>query len=129
MFVLLFGAEVAVIGNCSQSPDEPATWVKAIGALAEGLLFGGSSYAIVQAFYPERLPSSVLSPFPRKTAKDLKPGSNGKMVDDKGNPYVCLPSGQCIPDLSTAEAKKGFAKELSMGTGAPPNVANCPASN
>jgi hypothetical protein len=130
-FIVLFGAEVAVIGNCAMTPDEPSTWVKSIAALAEGILFGGSSYAIVQAWYPDRLPTAALPVFARVSQKDLTPGPNGTMVDSNGNPYICLPTGQCIPDLSTAEAKKGFATELakSRGTGSPPVIPDCPATS
>jgi len=131
MFIFLFGAEVAVIGNCAKDPTEPATWLKAIGALAEGFLFGGGSYVIVQASAPERLPTSALPIFARVTRKDLRPGPNGKFLDRNGNPYICLPSGQCLPDLSTKESQSGFARLLaeSRGTGAPPNIPDCPATS
>ncbi len=130
LFGVFYAAQVMVVGSsCVEGPSEPGTFAKAVASLSEGLLFGGTSYALVQAYAPERLPSSVLSVYPRKTAKDLKPGANGTMVDEEGNPYVCLPGGQCIPDVSTMEARKNFATSVSktLGTGRPPVVPNCPA--
>ena len=130
IFALFFSAQAMVIGDCDSGPDEPGMLAKAVASLTEGLLFGGSSYAIVQAYAPQRLPTSALSPFPRKSASDLKPGANGTMVDEKGNPYVCLPTGQCIPDLSTMESRKSFANMVSdtLGTGEVAESPNCPAS-
>lgn len=131
IFLLSYTAQVFVIGDCDADPSEPGVTAKAIAALAEGLLFGGSSYAIVQANAPQRLPTSALSPYPRKTASDLKPGANGALVDENGNPYVCLPNGQCIPDLSSAEARKNFAGLISstIGSGGVPDMSNCAANN
>lgn len=131
IFLLSYVAQVMVIGDCDADPSEPSAFAKAIAAFAEGLVFGGSSYAIVQAYAPARLPSASMSPFPRKTVDELKPGANGTMVDADGNPYVCLPSGQCIPDLSTMEAKKNFAGMVSetIGSGTPPDMPDCPAAS
>lgn len=131
IFLLSFVAQVVTVGDCDADPSEPGAFAKAIAAFTEGLLFGGSSYAIVQAYAPARLPSASMSPFPRKTVDELKPGANGTMVDADGNPYICLPSGQCIPDLSTMESKKNFAGMVSekIGTGAPPDVPDCPAAS
>jgi hypothetical protein len=131
MFLLFFGAQAAVVGDCDADPSEPGVLAKAIASFTEGLLFGGSSYAIVQAYAPQRLPTSALSPFPRKTANDLKPGPNGTMVDENNNPYVCLPTGQCIPDLSTMESRKNFASTVAetLGTGEVAMPANCPANS
>jgi hypothetical protein len=131
VFAVLYGAQVMVIGNCSKDPlNEPGRAAKAIAALAEGLLFGGSSYAIVQAYAPTRLPSSAVSPFPAKSANDLKPGPDGTMVDEQGRRYVCMPNGLCYPDLSDPSSKMGFASDLanSLGTGMPAVGANCPAA-
>lgn len=131
IFLLSYVAQVAVVGDCDTDPSAPGTFAKAVAAFTEGLLFGGSSYAIVQAYAPARLPSASMSPFPRKTVDELKPGANGTMLDENGNPYICLPSGQCMPDLSTMEAKKNFAGMVSesIGTGAPPDVPDCPAAS
>lgn len=131
IFSLFYIAQTLVIGDCDADPSEPGVFAKAIAALTEGLLFGGSSYAVVQAYFPSRLPTSALSPFPRKTAEDLKPGANGTMVDENGNPYVCLPNGQCIPDLSSMEARKNFANTISqtIGSGSIPDMSGCPASS
>lgn len=127
LFGVLFFAQVGVIGECDVG--EIGRYTKAAIAAAEGILFGGASYAVVQAYFPARLPSSAMSSFPRKSKGDLTPGANGTMVDADGIPYVCLPSGQCIPDLGSLDARKKLA-ELSaenLGTGAPATPADCPA--
>ncbi len=131
IFLLSYVAQVVVVGECSDGPGEPGALAKAVASFTEGLLFGGSSYAIVQAYAPERLPTASMSLFPRVRVGDLKPGPNGTMTDADGNPYVCLPSGQCIPDLSTIEAKKNFAGMVSetLGSGSPPDMPDCPASS
>ena len=131
IFFLFYSAEAAIIGECDNDPTAPGTLAKAVAAFSEGLLFGGSSYAIVQTYAPSRLPTSALSPYPRKTASDLKPGPNGTMVDENGIPYICLPNGQCIPDLSTMESRKNFAGLISniIGNGSIPDMSNCAAEN
>ena len=127
LFGVLFLAQVGVIGDCDVG--EIGRFTKAAIAAAEGILFGGASYAVVQAYFPARLPSAAMSSFPRKSKGDLTPGANGTMVDGDGIPYVCLPSGQCIPDLGSLDARKKLA-DLSaenLGTGAPAVSADCPA--
>lgn len=129
MFVVLFGGQVASIGNCAANSSEPGRGLKALAAFAEGLLFGGVGYGVVQSYYPGRLPSTAVSPFPKKTAEDLKPGTNGTFTDEAGNPYICLPNGQCYPDLSTMESRKAFADIAAenLGTGSPAVPADCAA--
>jgi len=125
---VLFAAETFVVGSCAANATEPGTGLKALAALAEGLLFGGVGFATVQYMDPSRLPSSAISPFPKVSRGDLKAGPNGTLTDKDGNPYVCMPNGQCFPDLSTAESRKAFADiaAQSLGTGAPAVPANCP---
>lgn len=128
IFLVLFLAQVAVIGECST--EELGRWAKAGVAAVEGLFIGGTSYSVVQAYYPKWLPSSALPVLPRVSSSDLTPGANGTLVDSAGNPYICMPNGQCIPDLSTAEARKNFADMAAenLGTGSPAMPADCPAT-
>lgn len=132
MFGVFYIAQVFVIGDCPAEPGsvEINRWVKGLIGFIEGALFGGVSYSIMQSYAPERLPSSALSIFPRMTASQLTPGKNGTMVDSNGNPYVCMPNGQCVPDLSTTEARKSFADLAgeTLGTGKAAVPADCPAS-
>jgi hypothetical protein len=101
---------------------------QAIRSLFEGVLFGGTSYGIVKTYYPTRLPSSTVSPFPRRTGADLTMGADGKMRDADGFPYVVLPNGQAVPDLSDKSARQAFGKQAAtnLGTGVPAN-AGCAA--
>jgi hypothetical protein len=124
---ILFLAEALIIGTCPTTgpdagrADEPGAVGKAIRALAEGITFGGTSYAVVQTYYPQRLPSSILSPFPRRSKSDLTPGPDGRLYDADGYPWVVLPNGQTYPDLSTQRARNAFNQIASMqlGTGRP----------
>lgn len=128
IFLITFIVQAGIVGACPVDGDSgPGTLLKGVAAFAEGLLFGGSSYAIVQTYYPNKLPSGVISPFPRKSQRDLKMGANGKYVDASGLPYVCLPNGQCVPDLSDNSSRSEFAKIASenLGTGAPAVPTSC----
>jgi hypothetical protein len=128
VFVVLFGGQIAAIGDCTAQGEPSKPW-KALISFVEGLLFGGIGYGVVQSYAPSKLPSTAVSPFPTKTASDLKPGPNGGLVDESGNPYVCMANGQCYPDLSTAESRKAFASIAaeSLGTGAPATPEDCAA--
>lgn len=125
MFTLIFGLQSTIVGQCGE--DGPSTLMKAIASLTEGLLFGGSSYAIVQSYYPTKLPSGAISPFPRKSRGDLTLNPSGKLVDASGLPYICLANGQCIPDLSDDTSRSEFAKIAgdALGTGKPAVPASC----
>lgn len=101
----------------------------AVRALFEGLLFGGLGFGVVQTYAPTRLPSSTISPFPRKTAGDLSPGPDGKMYDKDGYPYVVLPNGQAFPDVSDAKSRAAFGQLAGSSTGTTVSLgSNCPAS-
>ena len=98
-----------------------------VRALFEGLLFGGVGYGVVQTYAPTRLPSSTISPFPRKSASDLSPGPDGKMYDKDGYPYVVLPNGQAVPDLSSAKSRAAFGQMAGTAAGKTPSLgSNCP---
>jgi hypothetical protein len=123
LFFVLYVAQIYVIQDCSDPNDTfKSIWLKGLISSFEGLTIGGISYGIVQSQYPNSLPSSVVSPFPRKSRSDLKEGKEGTFVDESGNPYVCLSSGQCYPDMSSNESRKAFAEIASrnLGTGAAP---------
>jgi hypothetical protein len=102
---------------------------QALMALFEGIVFGGSAYGIVQTYYPTRLPTSTISPFPRRSKADLTLGPDGKMYDADGYPFIVLPNGQTVPDLSTQQAKLAFASAVgnTLGTGAPAVAPGCSA--
>lgn len=128
-FAVVFVGQSYVIGACKSVDAERqfTTTQQALMALAEGMLMGGLSYSVVAAYYPTRLPSSVISPFPRRSRQDLKPGPDGSFVDSDGNPYVVLPNGQAVPDLSSAESRKRFADlaGANLGTGASAVPGSC----
>jgi hypothetical protein len=128
-FILTYIGQVAIIATTnggSGCPPPPGrqpygAMSQGIRALAEGLLFGGTSYGIVKTYYPTRLPSSTVSPFPRKTAADLTAGPDGKMRDADGYPYVVLPNGQAVPDFGDRQGRQAFGSLVSnnLGSGEP----------
>jgi len=126
VFMLQFGV-LKGLGGCGDG-----TWggmAQAMMALFEGIVFGGSAYGIVQTYYPERLPSSTVSPFPRRSKKDLTMGPDGLMYDSSGFPYMILPNGQAVPDMSTQQSRDAFAKIAgeNLGTGLPAKPPGCSA--
>ena len=139
-FFAAYAGEVAVIDFQNEGGCDNGTGAQAIPggirALFEGLLFGGVGYGIVQTYAPTRLPSSTISPFPRKSAGDLSPGPDGKMYDADGFPYVILPNGQAVPDMSSAAAQTAFGglagtatgQTASLGSNCPGVAAGCPRS-
>jgi hypothetical protein len=50
------------------------------------------------------------------------------MYDENGYPYVVLPNGQAVPDLSTQQSRNAFAELAgqNLGTGTPAKPENCP---
>lgn len=131
--LLFFGAvyigQTFVIGQCRppEGGRQFSTTQSSLMALVEGMIMGGLSYATVAAYYPTRLPSSVISPFPRKTRNDLAVGPDGRYVDDKGNPYIILPNGQAYPDLASDEDRKKWADLVgtTLGTGKAATPGTC----
>ena len=126
VFASVFIGQVAILSTCGNSPYSGT--LQAMMALFEGIVFGGSAYGIVQTYYPTRLPTSTISPFPRRSKDDLKLGPDGKMYDEDGYPFIVLPNGQTVPDISGKKAKDAYATLLgdSLGTGAPATEASCP---
>lgn len=128
MFGAFYVAQSAILSMKGGCDGDYSDFQKSLMALFEGIVFGGSAYGIVQTYYPERLPSATISPFPTKSKKDLTMGPDGKMYDADGYPYVVLPNGQAVPDLSTQNARDAFAQIAgqNLGTGAPAKPDSCP---
>jgi hypothetical protein len=137
MFGVFYAMQVgvlAMLGGCegptAPTPEAPgySNMYQAAMAFFEGLVFGGSAYGIVQTYYPNRLVSSVISPFPTRSKADLTMGPDGNMYDSDGNPYVILPNGQAVPNLSTSQSRKAFSELAgkNLGTGLPAKPA-CPS--
>jgi hypothetical protein len=128
-FFAAYIGEVAVI-DFQSTPERPcgySTLGGGVRAFFEGLMFGGIGYGIVQTYAPSRLPSSTISPFPRKSLSDLSPGPDGKMYDKDGYPYVVLPNGQAVPDISDAKSRAAFGQLAGAASGVATSLAsNCP---
>ena len=99
-FPLFFGLQVMQLKTCEDLAGSVA--IKAVIALAEGLLIGGTGYGIMQSSAPNRLPSSVLPQGP--SLSSLTKNANGEYVDADGNVYVIGPDGRPIPKSFIAAA-------------------------
>jgi hypothetical protein len=134
-FFVLFLGETAVVGDCVVDNLQINKYLRALMAFSEGLLFGGSAYAVVQAYFPTFLPSSAIYPFPRVNVRDLKKNTAGQYVDKEGRPYIKGPNDQAIPDVSSKDGQNSWGSilgqamgsgNLSFPSGGVPG-ANCPA--
>jgi hypothetical protein len=110
-------------GKCFESNTDLA--VRSMASLANGVLFGGLSYGIVEAYFPSRLPSKALPAYERVSLNDLTVNENGDLVDASGNSWLIGPGGSIIPNTCSAAA--GGSDPNSTGRAAT-NPA-CPASN
>jgi hypothetical protein len=117
-FVVLFLAETVVVGDCSSDGVKLSKYVRALMAASEGLLFGGSAYAVVQAYFPNFLPTSAIYPFPKVNVRDLKKNAAGQYVDGEGRPYIMLPNGQAIPDVMDKDGQTAWGGMLGAAKGA-----------
>jgi hypothetical protein len=141
MFLVSFGGHTVVLDTTTEgrgcevpgSTERRSTFMGGVRALAEGLLFGGTAYGIVQTYYPTRLPSATISPFPRRSAGDLKIGPDGKLRDENGYPYVVLPNGQAVPDFGDKTSRIAYGKlvgdRLGLGDLTPPGCPNMECAN
>jgi hypothetical protein len=127
-FYIMQVAALVFMGGCGSPDAKYSDTATASMALFEGIVFGGSAYGIVQTYYPTRLPSTTISPFPRKDKSELTAGPDGRMYDENGYPYVVLPNGQAVPDLSTQQSRDAFAALAgqNLGTGTPAKPDSCP---
>jgi hypothetical protein len=127
-FVVLFGAELMIVGDCDVDGQAINKFLRGAMALIEGVIFGGTGYAVVQAYYPSFLPSSAIYPFPKVNARDLSKNASGQLVDSSGRPYIQLPNGQAIPDLQNQQGQAAWSPTLSpggVGTGTMASPGGC----
>ena len=140
IFLVSFGGHTVVLNTTTEGrgcevagQERRSTTMGGLRALAEGLLFGGTAYGIVQTYYPTRLPSATISPFPRRAANQLKIGKDGKLRDENGYPYVCMPNGQCQPDFGDRTSRIAFGNlandTLGLGDLTPPGCPNQQCAN
>ena len=123
---VVYLAQLVLSGDCSLPGEEQVSkGTQAFLGLIEGTFWGGLSYGVVQTYFPQSLPSSAISPFPKTTPNMLKDGK----FDKDGNPWVCV-GGNCYPDMSSADARKKFAgiAAASTGNGRAAVAEDCPAA-
>lgn len=103
---VLFGAQVSSMsaGGCFEGKGLATT---VLTSIANGIIFGGLAYGIVEAYAPSRLPSKALPSYPRVSLNDLKVDENGKLVDKDGKSWLTMPDGSVIPDTCSAGAGGG----------------------
>ena len=128
MFAVLYGAETMIIGACNQGVlDTTSALMKSTMALAEGLFVGGVSYATVQAYFPERLPSTVWGIPGSISASSLKTGPDGKKYDEAGQLYITLPDGSAVPAGVASGATAASTRDVVslFSSGSPAQPASC----
>jgi hypothetical protein len=128
-FAIVYGVQAWTIRACDFRTGSAGFFWKAMTALAEGLLFGGTAYGTVQVAAPDRLPSSVLRKVaPKYTASDLTKNAAGQMVGPDGVVYTIGLNGIAIPAFGAggapASGATGATGNVSSGAAA---VASCPA--
>lgn len=135
-FILAYGAQVGVISyntsgvGCAVDGQKVqySPFMQGLRSLFNGLFFGGVSYAVVESYAKSRLPSSAILPYSPISAKDLRAGPNGKMVDAKGNPYIVLDNGLAIPDIGAAAPGTPLASgATTMASNRTAAAATCPS--
>jgi hypothetical protein len=83
--------------------------VAILTSAANGILFGGIAYGVVQAYFPSRLPSGVIQSRP-PNINDLTLDQYGRLCDDLGICYVTTADGELREDTckdKTAPATNG----------------------
>ena len=105
-------------GGCFQ---QNGMLITALSSLANGLIVGGGAYALMEAFYPGKLPSKALPSYPRVDVNDLKTDDNGNLVDANGMSWNILPDGTAVPNTCPGSNNP-------LGSGNAATNANCPGA-
>jgi hypothetical protein len=126
IFGLVFIGQTFFIGDAdgtcvAPGSDITSKFTQAVLALSEGFLFGGSSYAVVSTYYPNKLPSAAIPKFPVPSVSDLSPGPNGSMVDPSGKAWKILGDGSLVLDTCDPSTSKTLAEATGLAT-----VTSCP---
>lgn len=101
---VLFLAQAGTMNSSGCFEDNTKATVMILTSLANGILFGGLSYGIVEAYFPSRLPSKVLPAYERVSLNDLTVNENGDLVDASGNSWLIGPGGSIIPNTCSSAA-------------------------
>ena len=122
VFAMLYLAETVIMGDCGIPTNK---WVRSLLAFLEGMLFGGTSYSVVQAYYPSKLPTTVLPAFAKLTEKDLIKQADGTYVDKNGAPWNLLPDGSAMPNIGVPAGLSAALGEAATSTGAAAGQKSC----
>lgn len=120
--LIVFLGQGFAIGSC----NEMSMMASMIRSAAEGMFIGGVSYSVVQNYYPNRLPSSVISSLKSANPNDLTTGGDGKLYDSSGQRYVMM-GGQAVPDTCGAGSSTSSDGTSTGGTGTAASSSSCPS--
>lgn len=101
-FLAFYIGQMFLVGECTvEGGVQISRWFKGVIAMAEGALIGGSSFAVVSAYYPTKLPTAVLPLFPAKDPANLipSPDGSGSLTDPTTGQKFKLLNGVPIPDM------------------------------
>jgi hypothetical protein len=128
VFGVVFVGQTFFIGDASGECVAPggeitSKFVQALIALAEGFLFGGSAFSVVNTYYPNKLPSSAIPSIKSPNVRDLSPGPGGTMVDKEGIAWKVLPDGSTVLDTCAPSTVARIAGATGAAT-----VTQCPTA-
>jgi len=123
--LVVFLGQTFAIGVCTPGVS---SIFSALRAAAEGMFIGGVSYSVVQTYYPNRLPSAVISSLKSANPNDLSTGADGKLYDSDNRPYVMI-DGQAVPDTCNAGSGSSTSSDGTStgGGGTAAASSSCPS--
>lgn len=121
---LLYIGQAFAVGMCKGIE----VWKGAIRALAEGAFVGGVSFSVVDTFYPNRLPSAVISGVKTPNRNQLTTGADGKLYDPDGKRYVMVDGNPVLDTCGGAQGSSGASSDGTStgGAGTAASSSSCP---
>lgn len=116
----LFVGQAFAVGTCNNVGIVKGM----LAALAEGAFVGGVGFSVVDTYYPNRLPSSVVSPFKTPNQRELTTGADGKLYDADGKKYTMVDG---VPVLDTCGVGSGSKDSTGTTSGGPASSSSCPS--
>lgn len=117
---ILYLGQTFAVGTCNSiSP-----WKGSVRAFTEGAFVGGVAFSVVDTYYPNKLPSSVISNVKAPNKNQLSTGADGKLYDPDGKRYVMVDGA---PVLDTCGGANGGRSTDGTSTGGPASSSSCPS--
>jgi hypothetical protein len=119
---VLYLGQTYAVGTCKGiSP-----WKGSIRALAEGAFVGGVAFSAVDIYYPNRLPSAVISNTKTPNKNRLSAGADGKLYDPDGKRYVMVDGAPVLDTCGGANGGTTTDGTSTGGSGTAAASSSCP---